>query len=161
MSTSVAAGIWGTLVGQAPTIDILQLAVGGHGMTHAWLFTGPPGSGRSNTAVAFAAALQCPDLGCGECAACHTALKGTHADVEVVTTCARDYVTWRNERPAGGGLERGGALLGRGRVHDEPAVHLAHPDGADGTIERHAGEAEGGRGAVHGQHVAIQNLHGP
>ena len=24
-----------------------------------------------------------------------------HADVEVVTTCARDYVTWKNERPAG------------------------------------------------------------
>ena len=24
-----------------------------------------------------------------------------HAEVEVVTTCARDYVTWRNERPAG------------------------------------------------------------
>jgi glycosyltransferase involved in cell wall biosynthesis len=24
-----------------------------------------------------------------------------HADVEVVTTCARDYVTWRNELPAG------------------------------------------------------------
>ena len=24
-----------------------------------------------------------------------------HADVEVVTTCARDYVTWRNEWPAG------------------------------------------------------------
>ena len=28
-------------------------------MSHAWLFTGPPGSGRSNAAVAFAAALQC------------------------------------------------------------------------------------------------------
>ncbi len=35
-------------------------------MTHAWLFTGPPGSGRSNTAIAFAAALQCEQGGCGQ-----------------------------------------------------------------------------------------------
>ncbi|MFH8564873.1 DNA polymerase III subunit delta' [Streptomyces sp. NPDC017988] len=63
-------------------------------MTHAWLFTGPPGSGRSTAARAFAAALQCtsPDRalggapGCGFCDGCHTSLIGTHADVEVVRT---------------------------------------------------------------------------
>src|SRR5690349_16634694 len=53
-------------------------------MTHAWLFTGPPGSGRSIAARAFAAALQCPDGGCGVCTACHTTLGGTHADVRFV-----------------------------------------------------------------------------
>ncbi|GLY47871.1 DNA polymerase III subunit delta' [Lentzea sp. NBRC 102530] len=57
-------------------------------MTHAWLFTGPPGSGRSSTARAFAAALQCVVTddrpGCGECAGCRTTLHGTHADVRVV-----------------------------------------------------------------------------
>ncbi|MER7002260.1 DNA polymerase III subunit delta' [Dactylosporangium sp. NPDC000555] len=53
-------------------------------MTHAWLFTGPPGSGRSVAARTFAAALQCPDGGCGNCQACHTALAGTHADVRFV-----------------------------------------------------------------------------
>src|SRR5262249_41874888 len=35
------------------------------GMTHAWLFTGPPGSGRSVAARAFAAALLCPNGGGG------------------------------------------------------------------------------------------------
>ncbi|MFD3515899.1 DNA polymerase III subunit delta' [Streptomyces sp. NPDC058657] len=63
-------------------------------MTHAWLFTGPPGSGRSTAARAFAAALQCvsPDRalggipGCGFCDGCHTTLVGTHADVEIVRT---------------------------------------------------------------------------
>jgi DNA polymerase-3 subunit delta' len=63
-------------------------------MTHAWLFTGPPGSGRSTAARAFAAALQCvsPDRalggipGCGFCEGCHTTLIGTHADVEIVRT---------------------------------------------------------------------------
>ncbi|MFJ2002212.1 DNA polymerase III subunit delta' [Streptomyces chartreusis] len=61
-------------------------------MTHAWLFTGPPGVGRNQTARAFAAALQCvsPDRalggapGCGFCDGCHTALVGTHADVTTV-----------------------------------------------------------------------------
>ncbi|MFD6287137.1 DNA polymerase III subunit delta' [Streptomyces sp. NPDC060205] len=63
-------------------------------MTHAWLFTGPPGSGRSTTARAFAAALQCvsPDRalggapGCGFCDGCHTSLVGTHADVQIIRT---------------------------------------------------------------------------
>ncbi|MFJ4518429.1 DNA polymerase III subunit delta' [Streptomyces sp. NPDC088816] len=61
-------------------------------MTHAWLFTGPPGAGTTQTARAFAAALQCvsPDRalggvpGCGFCDGCHTALIGTHADVNTV-----------------------------------------------------------------------------
>ncbi|MFC9496145.1 DNA polymerase III subunit delta' [Streptomyces sp. NPDC056975] len=63
-------------------------------MTHAWLFTGPPGAGRATTARAFAAALQCvsPDRalgggpGCGFCDGCHTSLVGTHADVQIVRT---------------------------------------------------------------------------
>src|SRR5262245_33703936 len=53
-------------------------------MTHAWLFTGPPGSGRSVAARAFAAALQCPRGGCGDCSECHTTIAGTHADVRFV-----------------------------------------------------------------------------
>jgi DNA polymerase-3 subunit delta' len=54
-------------------------------MTHAWIFTGPPGSGRSVAARALAAALQCDTgTGCGECAGCHTTLAGTHADVRFV-----------------------------------------------------------------------------
>jgi DNA polymerase-3 subunit delta' len=77
-------GVWSTLVGQRHAIGTLQRAVSGHGMTHAWLFTGPPGSGRSNAAIAFAAALQCErGTGCGECHACRTALGGSHPDVSV------------------------------------------------------------------------------
>ncbi len=61
-------------------------------MTHAWLFTGPPGAGRVDAARAFAAALQCvsPDRalggtpGCGFCTGCHTVLVGTHADVTTI-----------------------------------------------------------------------------
>ena len=55
-------------------------------MTHAWLFTGPPGSGRSNAAIAFAAALVCEKGGCNECINCSTARAGTHVDVELIRT---------------------------------------------------------------------------
>ena len=73
--TEAAAAAAATVRGEAVTPG---------SMTHAWLFTGPPGSGRSVAARAFAAALQCPDQGCGVCAQCHTTLAGTHADVRSV-----------------------------------------------------------------------------
>lgn len=59
-------------------------ATGRGGMTHAWLFTGAPGSGRSVAARAFAAALQCADGGCDDCPQCRTVRAGTHADVHRV-----------------------------------------------------------------------------
>jgi DNA polymerase-3 subunit delta' len=77
--------VWAGLVGQAPAIARLQQAVAGD-MTHAWLFTGPPGSGRSNAALAFAAALQCEDGGCGACHSCHGVSVGSHPDVRVTRT---------------------------------------------------------------------------
>ncbi len=55
-------------------------------MSHAWLFTGPPGSGRSNAAIAFAAGLQCEQGGCGECHSCHEVDVGSHPDVRVTRT---------------------------------------------------------------------------
>jgi DNA polymerase III subunit delta' len=64
-------------------------AVGG--MSHAWLFTGPPGSGRSLAARAFAAALLCDRQGCGECPSCHQVAAGTHADVLFVRPDGLSY----------------------------------------------------------------------
>jgi DNA polymerase-3 subunit delta' len=88
--------VFGSLVGQDDAVASLVAAaqaaasivrgetVPAGVMTHAWLFTGPPGSGRSVAARAFAAALQCPLSGCGVCAECHTTRLGTHADVRSV-----------------------------------------------------------------------------
>jgi DNA polymerase III subunit delta' len=88
--------VWDDLVGQERVVATLAAAardaaevVAGRpatAMTHAWLVTGPPGSGRSTAARAFTAALQCPDAGCGHCPACRTVLAGSHADLEVVST---------------------------------------------------------------------------
>lgn len=77
--------VFDSLIGQDEVVATLRRALAGDGMTHAWLFTGPPGSGRSVAARAFAAALQCAEgTGCGQCAGCHTTLAGTHADVQFV-----------------------------------------------------------------------------
>lgn len=56
----------------------------GPALTHSWLFTGPPGAGRSTAALAFAASLVCTNddvVGCGHCDACRAALGGSHPDV--------------------------------------------------------------------------------
>ena len=90
------SGVFARLVGQSPVEaelvgaataargDSVHDAVNPGAMTHAWLFTGPPGSGRSVAALCFAAALQCTSdgvPGCGQCRACTTTMAGTHADV--------------------------------------------------------------------------------
>jgi DNA polymerase III subunit delta' len=90
------SGVFSRLVGQhAVEAELVAAARAARGdaahsagaigtMTHAWLMTGPPGSGRSVAALCFAAALQCTSEGvpgCGECRACSTTMAGTHADV--------------------------------------------------------------------------------
>jgi DNA polymerase-3 subunit delta' len=80
--------IWRELFGQADAIAQLEQAVNNRdqGVQHAWLMTGPPGSGRSNMAVAFAAALLCAEGGCGTCRSCTLAMSGNHPDIDVLTT---------------------------------------------------------------------------
>ena len=80
--------VWDSLVGQPTAVATLKRAVEGepHAMTHAWLFTGPPGSGRSVAARDFAAGLECAQAGCGTCQSCRTVLAGTHPDVTIVRT---------------------------------------------------------------------------
>src|SRR6201986_4907703 len=96
MAGTLAPGAFADLAGQEAVGAQLQKAAdaaarllageprGAGGMTHAWLFTGPPGSGRSVAARAFAAALLCPLGGCGECASCRQVHAGTHADLLLV-----------------------------------------------------------------------------
>ena len=83
--------VWVDLQGQESVVAQLRRAAQSGAPTHAWLLTGPPGSGRSNAALAFAAALVCeqPELaarGCGVCKACHTTMAGTNADVTFIAT---------------------------------------------------------------------------
>lgn len=80
--------VFSELIGQERAVALLRRALEGkrHAMTHAWLFVGPPGSGRSNAAKAFAAALQCKRGGCGDCEDCRTTASGAHPDVTLLRT---------------------------------------------------------------------------
>jgi DNA polymerase-3 subunit delta' len=101
--------VWDQLAGQEAVVEQLQAAVAG-GMTHAWLFTGPPGSGRSVAARAFAAALLCENGGCDVCPSCRQVRAGTHADLLLVrpeglsygVRQTRDLVLRAAGAPAGG-----------------------------------------------------------
>ncbi|MGW2091991.1 DNA polymerase III subunit delta' [Promicromonospora sukumoe] len=103
--------VWDDVVGQESAVAVLQAAVANPAaMTHAWLVTGPPGSGRSVAARAFAAALQCPQGGCGVCRSCTTTMAGTHPDVTLLATEkvviaideVRDLIMTASRTPSGG-----------------------------------------------------------
>lgn len=83
--------VYDQLIGQAHIVETLSAAVSAAAsgeesqeMTHAWIFTGPPGSGRSSAAIAFAQALVCKNNGCGKCNDCITAKSGAHPDIEIL-----------------------------------------------------------------------------
>ncbi|MDH6536983.1 DNA polymerase III subunit delta' [Aurantimicrobium minutum] len=87
--------VWDELVGQQEAIDVFRAASESElasatshdsAMTHSWLVTGPPGSGRSNLAYAFAASLLCRDGGCGKCSDCTQVAARTHPDLATLTT---------------------------------------------------------------------------
>jgi DNA polymerase-3 subunit delta' len=119
----MTAPVFDQLVGQSHITEILQGAVAAarsgeespdlskHGMTHAWIFTGPPGSGRSIAATAFASALICPKGGCGTCQECRSVQSSGHPDVEIIRTEGlsikideiRDLLTRTSWAPAMGG----------------------------------------------------------
>ncbi|MDO4255536.1 MAG: DNA polymerase III subunit delta' [Kocuria sp.] len=107
--------VWDELVGQDAVIHQLKRAVLDPEPTHAWLLTGPPGSGRSSAALALAAALLCehPEpahRGCGQCTSCRTVASGTHADLthfrtehnEIRIDDARELVVRGQDRPSVG-----------------------------------------------------------
>ena len=80
--------VWSELLGQPEAVSQLRQAVANKdsGLQHAWLITGPPGSGRSNAAAAFAAGLLCESGGCGDCKSCRMVALGSHPDVTVLAT---------------------------------------------------------------------------
>lgn len=104
--------VWDSLVGQKPVIDMLsRIAQGGPSqITQSWLICGPPGSGRSNMARAFAAALESPDHGMSAepTRVTQQVLAGTHPDVTVLTTNkvtigidqVREIITTSEQMPA-------------------------------------------------------------
>ena len=80
----MTGAIWDLVVGHDEAVAMLKEAVASGRVTHAWLFTGPPGIGKLHTARVFAAALNCPAGGDGTCETCRRILRGVHPDVHLV-----------------------------------------------------------------------------
>ena len=85
--------VWDAIVGQQPTVELLKRTVAAQAQGHdqvaqSWLICGPPGSGRSNLARAFAAALISPDQGLSDqpTRVTQQVLAGTHPDVTILST---------------------------------------------------------------------------
>ncbi len=132
---------WSEVIGQDEAIATLQAAVAdaekltrgepGPAMTHAWLITGPPGSGRSLAATTFAAALVCDEGGCNQCQACRTAALGGHPDVhveipegtEIVLDHVRPLTQMAAQSPMSG-LWRVIVIEDADRLNDRAANHL-------------------------------------
>lgn len=92
-STHSTSDLFEDIIGQERAVEILRRAVevgqqpdGSQALVQSWLVTGPPGSGRSNTALAFAGGLLCTSGGCGTCQSCHLVKSNSHPDLEVIRT---------------------------------------------------------------------------
>jgi len=77
--------VWDELVGQPQAVGYLRAAVERDAVGHAYLFVGPPGSGKKSAARSLACAVFCDDGGCGSCAVCFRIKRGLHPDVHVVS----------------------------------------------------------------------------
>ena len=129
--------VFDQLVGQRRLVgELRHTLTTARAMTHAWMITGPPGSGRSVAARAFAAALQCErtdDPGCGQCQPCTLVLAGSHPDVTVVATTetvitvgtARELALTAAARPS----------LGRWRVIIVEDADRLHERAADALLK--------------------------
>jgi DNA polymerase-3 subunit delta' len=81
VTDSAAGGVFATVHGQPEAVRALQAAV--RSPVHAYLLVGPHGVGLRQAGIALAAALLCPDGGCGVCAHCRSALAESHPDLSI------------------------------------------------------------------------------
>jgi DNA polymerase-3 subunit delta' len=77
---SERAALFAAVVGQGQAVEALRAAA--VRPVHAYLFVGPPGTGKAAAARGFAAALLCRSLPAdGTCETCRRVLEGVHPDV--------------------------------------------------------------------------------
>jgi len=72
------------IFGQEKALDLLLHDLKNSTVTHSYLFSGPPGVGKTKTAIRFAKVIACPDGGCLKCPVCIAFKKRFHPDIQVI-----------------------------------------------------------------------------
>ena len=82
--------LWDDVVGHGAIKRSLEKAVEQGRVNHAYLFSGPSGVGKFMTARTFAAAMLCPEGGCGECNVCRRVVEEKHPDAAVLRPAGKN-----------------------------------------------------------------------
>ena len=110
MTTSTTAAVWSSVVAAEGAVSLLQRDVASERVAHAYLFSGVAGRLPVDVALAFGAALVCPNGGCGTCDACVRVSHRAHPDVELIEPAGmqllveqvRDAIRAASRRPVAG-----------------------------------------------------------
>lgn len=78
------ASVWTDIQGAEGPVTLLERDVSSDRVAHAYLFSGAAGRLPLDVALAFGAALVCPERGCGRCGACLRATRNAHPDIEII-----------------------------------------------------------------------------
>jgi DNA polymerase-3 subunit delta' len=123
------------LADQPHAVALLRRTLAGGRVAHAYAFVGPPESGGTGAALAFAQALLCPAGGCGTCRSCAMAAARQHPDLHVISP------TPPEANPRGPRAVRIGAIRARERQAALAPVLAARKVFVLDEAERMTGEA--------------------
>lgn len=92
MTPAVDRVVFNDLVGQDRVRAFLSRTIESDQLSHAYLFVGPAGAGKTAAAKALAAAALCGERGCGQCDDCRRVMRDSHPDVKVYAPEGATYL---------------------------------------------------------------------
>jgi DNA polymerase III subunit gamma/tau len=128
-------GRFDELRGQEHVVRALRTAVRDNRVSHAYLFSGPRGTGKTSSARILAKALNCeaPEGGepCGKCTSCLEITQGTSLNVHELDAASNNGVDAMRDLVAHAGL----GTPGRWKVYIVDEVHMLSTPAANALLK--------------------------